>query len=147
MSLLDPPVDKPQKSRAMGFTIVALAVALVVIFYFAFRYYPEKRAVEHFFDALLAGNTDTAYQIWKPGASYEMKDFMADWGPNGYYGPVKSYKILKASAPLKANAVAVRVAFSPFASMPDASDAEKSRKTRVLSIWVLTKDKSFSFPP
>jgi hypothetical protein len=147
MSLLDPPVDKPQKSRAMGFTIVALAVVLVVILYFAFRYYPEKRVVEHFFDALLAEDTSTAYQIWKPGASYEMKDFLADWGPNGYYGPVKSYKILKASAPLKANAVAVRVAFSPFAPMPDASDAEKSRKTRVLSIWVLTKDKSLSFPP
>src|SRR5450432_576898 len=117
MSLLDPPVDKPQKSRAMGFTIVALAVVLVVILYFAFRYYPEKRVVEHFFDALLAEDTSTAYQIWKPGASYEMKDFLADWGPNGYYGPVKSYKILKASAPLKANAVAVRVAFSPFAPM------------------------------
>lgn len=147
MSLLNPPVEKPTKSRAMGFTIVALAVALVVICYFAFRYYPEKRAVEHFFDALLAGDTDTAYQIWKPGSSYQKKDFLADWGPEGYYGPVKSYKILKASAPLKANAVAVRVAFSPFSPMPDASDAEKSRKTRVLSIWVLTKDKSFSFPP
>lgn len=147
MSLLDPPVEKPHKSRAMGFTIVALFVAAVILSYFAFRYYPEKRAVEHFFDALVVGNANTAYQIWKPGASYEMKDFLADWGPEGYYGPVKSYKILKAGAPLKANAVAVRVAISPFAPMPDASDAEKSRKTRVLSIWVLTKDKSFSFPP
>jgi hypothetical protein len=147
MSLLNPPVEKPQKSRAMGFTVVALAMALVVICYFAFRYYPEKRAVERFFDALVAGNQETAYQIWKPGASYVMKDFLADWGSEGYYGPVKSYKILKASAPLKANAVAVRVALSPFSPMPDASDAEKSRKTRVLSIWVLTKDKSFSFPP
>ncbi len=147
MSLLEPPVEKPLKSRAMGFTIMALVLAAVILSYFAFRYYPEKRAVEHFFDALVAGDTSTAYQIWKPGASYETKDFLADWGPDGYYGPVKSYKILKASAPLKANAVAVRVAFSPFAPMPDASDAEKSRKTRVLSIWVLTKDKSFSFPP
>lgn len=147
MSLLDPPVDKPQKSRAMGFTIVALVLAAVILSYFAFRYYPEKRAVGHFFDALVAGDPNTAYQIWKPGASYEMKDFLADWGPEGYYGPVKSYKVLKASAPLQANAVAVRVAISPFSPMPDASDAEKSRKTRVLSIWVLTKDKSFSFPP
>lgn len=147
MSLLDPPVDKPQKSRAMGFTIVALVLAAVILSYFAFRYYPEKRAVGHFFDALVAGDPSSAYQIWKPGASYEMKDFLADWGPEGYYGPVKSYKVLKASAPLQANAVAVRVAISPFSPMPDASDAEKSRKTRVLSIWVLTKDKSFSFPP
>jgi hypothetical protein len=147
MSLLNPPVEKPHKSRAMGFTIVALVVALVVIFYFAFRYYPEERAVKHFFDALVADDTATAYQLWKPGASYEMKDFLADWGPEGYYGPVKSYKILKSSAPRVSNMIAVRVAFSPFSPMPDASDAEKSRKTRVLSIWVLTKDKSFSFPP
>ena len=147
MSLLDPPVEKPQKSRAMAFTVAGLAFALIVILYFAFRYYPEKRAAEHFFDALVSGDTATAYQLWKPGASYEMKDFMADWGPEGYYGPVKSYKILKVSSPVGANAIAVRVALSPFTPMPDIGDAEKSRKTRVLSVWVLTKDKSFSFPP
>lgn len=147
MSLLDPPVEKPQKSRAMAFTVAGLAFALIVILYFAFRYYPEKRAAEHFFDALTSGDTATAYQLWKPGASYEMKDFMADWGPEGYYGPVKSYKILKVSSPVGANAIAVRVALSPFTPMPDIGDAEKSRKTKVLSVWVLTKDKSFSFPP
>jgi hypothetical protein len=147
MTLLDPPADKPQKSRAMAFTVAALAFAAIVLLYFAFRYYPEKRAAEHFFDALVAGDTSTAYQLWKPGASYAMKDFMADWGPEGYYGPVKSYKIVKVSSPAGANAVAVRVALSPFAPMPDANDAEKSRKTRVLSVWVLTHDKSFSFPP
>jgi hypothetical protein len=147
MSLLDPPVEKPQKSRAMAFTVAGLAFALIVILYFAFRYYPEKRAAEHFFDALVSGDTATAYQLWKPGASYELKDFMADWGPEGYYGPVKSYKILKVSSPVGANAIAVRVALSPFTPMPDIGDAEKSRKTKVLSVWVLTKDKSFSFPP
>ena len=147
MSLLDPPVEKPQKSRAMAFTVAGLAFALIVILYFAFRYYPEKRAAEHFFDALVSGDTATAYQLWKPGASYELQDFMADWGPEGYYGPVKSYKIIKVSSPVGANAIAVRVALSPFTPMPDIGDAEKSRKTKVLSVWVLTKDKSFSFPP
>ena len=147
MTLLDPPAYKPDKSRAMAFTIVALAFAVVLLAYFAFRYYPEKRAAERFFDALVAGDTATAYQIWKPGASYAMKDFLADWGPDGYYGPVKSYKILKVNSPAGANAVAVRVALSPFSPMPDAGDADKSRKTRVLSVWVLTNDKSFSFPP
>src|ERR1700730_1183650 len=147
MSLLDPPVEKPQKSRAMAFTVAGLGFALALILYFAFRYYPEKRAAEHFFDALVAGDTATAYQLWKPGASYQMKDFMADWGPEGYYGPVKSYKILKVNSPVGANAVAVRIALSPFSPMPDIGDAEKSRKTGVLSVWVLTKDKSFSFPP
>jgi hypothetical protein len=147
MMLFDPPAEKSNKSRAMAFTIGALTLFVVVLLYFAFRYYPERRAAEHFFDALVAGDTDSAYRLWKPGPSYGMKDFMADWGPQGYYGPVKSYKILKVNAPPKANAIAVRVATSPFSPLPDAGDAEKSRKTRVVSIWVLTKDKSLSFPP
>ena len=147
MTLLDPPAAKPEKSRALVFTITALVFVILVVLFFTFRYYPEKRAAQHFFDALIAGNTDLAYQLWKPGPSYTMKDFMADWGPQGYYGPVKSYSILRANSPLGANAVAVRVAISPFSPMPDASDAEKSRKTKVVSIWVLISDKSLSFPP
>jgi len=147
MTLLDPPAAKPEKSRALVFTITALVFVILVVLFFTFRYYPEKRAAQHFFDALIAGNTDLAYQLWKPGPSYTMKDFLADWGPQGYYGPVKSYSILRANSPLGANAVAVRVAISPFSPMPDASDAEKSRKTKVVSIWVLISDKSLSFPP
>jgi hypothetical protein len=147
MTLLDPPAEKPQKSRAMAFTIAALALVAIVTLWFMFRYYPEKKAAEHFFNALVAGDTAQAYQLWKPSPSYGMKDFLADWGPEGYYGPVKSYKMLYANSPIGANAVAVRVAVSPFSPMPDASDAEKSRKTRVVSVWILMSDKSFSFPP
>ena len=147
MTLLDAPAEKPDKSRAMVFTIIALALVVLALFYFAFRYYPEKKAAEHFFDALVAGDTATAHQLWKPSPSYAMKDFLADWGPEGYYGPVKSYKILKVYRPDKANAIAVRVTISAFSPMPDISDAEKSRKIKVVTIWVLTSDKSFSFPP
>jgi hypothetical protein len=77
-----------------------------------------------------------------------LQDFLADWGANGYYGPVKSYKILKITAPKdSSNSVAVEVSISPFSPMPDASDAEKSRRTRVVTVWMNTEDKSFSFPP
>jgi hypothetical protein len=131
----------------MVFTIVALSFVILVVLFFTFRYYPEKRAASRFFDALVAGNTDQAYQLWKPGPSYTMKDFLADWGPQGYFGPVKSYEVVRAKSPLGANAVAVSVAISPFSPMPDASDVAKSRKTKVVSIWVLTSDKSLSFPP
>ncbi len=147
MTLLDPPAEQPEKSRAMAFTIAALVLVAIVVLWFTFRYYPEKKAAEHFFDALVAGDTARAYQLWKPSPSYAMKDFLADWGPEGYYGPVKSYKVLRASSPVGANAVAVRVAISPFSPMPDASEIEKSRKTKVVSVWVLISDKSFSFPP
>ncbi len=146
MSLTDPPADKPDKSRAMAFTVAALALVAIVALWYTFRYYPEKRAAERFFDALVADDTAKAYQLWKPGLSYSMKDFFADWGPQGYYGPVKSYKVIHAKAPSGSNAVAVSVEISPYSPMPDISDTEKSRKTRVVEVWVLTSDKSFSFP-
>lgn len=147
MSLLEPPVEKPQKSRAMAFTVAALVLVGAVVLWFSFRYYPEKKATSEFFDALLAGDTAKAYQIWKPTTSYRMGDFLADWGPNGYYGPIKSYKIMSAKAPRKSDSIAVNVALSPFVPMPDSSDAAKSAKTRVVTLWVTPSDKSFSFPP
>ena len=39
------------------------------------------------------GDLQKAYQIWQPSQSYSFKDFTEDWGPGGYYGPVKSYRI------------------------------------------------------
>ena len=147
MSLLEPPVEKPQKSRVMTFTVAALAFTLAVVLWFTFRYYPEKKAAANFFDALVAGDTNKAYELWKPSATYRLSDFAADWGPGGYYGPVKSYKIMGAKAPKKSDSIEVDVAISPFSPMPDASDGEKSRKTRVVPLWILPSDKSISFPP
>jgi hypothetical protein len=147
MSLLDPPKDEPKKPRVMAFTAAALVLVAAVILWFTFRYYPEKKAAEHFFNAVVAGDTSTAYTLWKPSTSYSMNDFLADWGPAGYYGPVKSYKIMGAKAPDNSTSIAVNVAVSPYSPMPDASDADKSRKTRVVTLWVQPSDKSFSFPP
>lgn len=147
ISLLEPAIEKPQKSRVMAFTVAALAFTLAVVLWFTFRYYPEKKAAAHFFDALVAGDTNKAYELWKPTETYRLSDFTADWGPGGYYGPVKSYKIMGAKAPKKSDSIEVDVAISPFSPMPDASDGEKSRKTRVVPLWILPSDKSISFPP
>jgi len=147
MSLLEPPPETTNKSRVMTFTAVALVVVLGVTLYFVLRYYPEKKVVTQFFDALVAGQTDRAYGLWKPTQSYRKDDFLADWGPGGYYGPVKSYKIMSAKAPKNSGSVAVNIAISPYAPMPPEWDAEKSRKTRVVTLWVTPSDKSFSFPP
>jgi hypothetical protein len=148
MALLEPPVETSNRSRHLKIVAGALVLLAVVALYYAFRFYPEQRAVQRFFDALVAGDVKTAYQLWKPQASYRMQDFLTDWGPYGYYGPVKSYKIIEISSPKDStNSVAVEVAVSPYSPMADASDAEKSRKTRVVTVWMNTEDKSFSFPP
>jgi hypothetical protein len=152
MTLLDAPAEKPTKSRAMAFTISAVAIIAIVALWYTFRFYPEKKAAQHLFDALVTGDTAKAYELWKPSTSYAMKDFVADWGPQGYYGPIKSFNILKVSpapgSPLSLfyDTVAVEVALSPFAPLPDAGDAEKSSKTRVIVLWVQRKDGSISFP-
>lgn len=145
--LLDPPAEKPTKPRAMRFTIAALVLIALAVLWFMFRYYPEKKAAEHFLDAVVAGDMSKAYALWKPGPSYQMNDFVADWGPTGYYGPVKSYKIMNAKAPHGASGVIVTAEISPFATLPDKNDGEKSRQTRIVQIWVEAGDKSLSFPP
>jgi hypothetical protein len=147
MSLFSPPPEPSNKHKALTYTGIALSVALAAVLYFTFRYYPEKRAAEHFLDALVAGNSRQAYELWKPSATYSLGDFMADWGPEGYYGPVKSYSIVKAASRKGANGVILTVELSPFTAMPDKNDAEKSRRTKHLDLWVNSDDKSFSFPP
>jgi hypothetical protein len=148
-TLMNVPANaKPDKSRALIFTIVAILCLACIGLYFTVRYYPEKKATENFFNALVSGDTAKAYEIWKPGSSYTMKDFLADWGPTGYYGPVKSFALLHAKSPVGASGVIITVAVSPFSPLPNEnSDPAQSQKTRVINIWVESKDKSFSFPP
>jgi len=148
MSLLEPPADVHKKSRAMIFTLVTAFIIAVIAVWFVLRFYPEKKAAEEFFNAVVANDMTRAYQLWKPGPSYKMQDFLADWGPTGYYGPVKSYEITKAKSPVGATtSVEIRVAISPFSPMPGENEPEKSQKTKIVTIWVDSRDKSLSFPP
>jgi hypothetical protein len=147
MSLLSPPPEPSNRPKAITFTVIALAVALAVVLYFAVRYYPEKKAAQHFLTALMAGDSRQAYQLWRPSESYKYGDFMADWGPDGYYGPVKSYSIVKTAEQKGANGVTITIDVSPFSPMPDKADVEKSRRTKQVNVFVKSEDKSFSFPP
>ena len=148
MSLLEPAPDTQKRSRALAFTVATCITIAIIAVWFVLRFYPERKAAEKFLNAVVAGDMNTAYKLWQPGPSYKLQDFVADWGPTGYYGPVKSYEIMKARSPRgSSTSVEIRVAISPFSPMPGANDAEKSQKTKVVSLWVDTKDKSFSFPP
>ena len=148
MALLEPPAEPSNKTRHLIFTIAALVAIAGVVVYYSFRFYPEQKAAQHFFDTLVAGDMNGAYRLWKAGPSYRMQDFMADWGPYGYYGPVKSYKVRRVTSPHgPSNNVVVEAEVSPFSPMPDPQDAEKSRRTRTVTVWVNSNDKSLSFPP
>jgi hypothetical protein len=146
MSLLEPPVEKPKKHHVLMITLAAVALVLIIALWFTFRYYPEKKAAGQFFAALTADDTAKAYALWKPSSTYTMNDFLADWGTNGYYGPVRSYRIMDAKAVRNSVSIAVNVAISPYAQMPQPGDGERSMKTKVVTIWVTPADKSFSFP-
>lgn len=148
MGLLDSTSEEPRsRLRRYLISILALVLLVTVSAWYLFRFRGEKKAVEQFFDALAAGNTERAYQIWKPQTSYSYKDFLEDWGPAGYYGPVKSYRIETVQSPSGASGVIVVVELSPYQPFPADNDPEKNRRTREVRIWVETKDKSLGFPP
>jgi len=126
---------------------VALLVLVGIALYFVFRYEPEKRVVEHFLDAVVAGNLQQAYQIWHPQPLYPFPRFVDDWGPDGYYGPIASYKLESADEPEHGGSgIIVTFEVSPYSPFPKDSDPKSSR-TREVQIWVERSDKSLSFPP
>ena len=148
MGLLDADHEEP-KSKLLRYVIsgVAFLILVAVGLWFVFRYEPEKRVVEHFMDADIAGNLQQAYQIWQPHPSYPYAQFVGDWGPDGYYGPILSYRLESATEPPNGGSgVIVTVEISPYAPYPDASDPKSSR-TKEVQIWVERSDKSLSFPP
>ncbi len=155
MGLLDSGPEEP-KSKLLRYIIsgVALAVLLAVGFWFFFRYATEKHTVERFLDAVVAGNMQQAYQIWHPHSTYSYRDFVSDWGAQGYYGPVLSYRVESASEPAShggggvdaVSGVIVMVEVSPYAPFPDSSDP-KSNRTREVKIWVERSDQTLSFWP
>jgi len=77
----------------MAFTIAALTLVAVVALWFTFRYYPEKRAAEHFLMRWSRATWLRRINFGSRARAITMNDFLADWGAQGYYGPVKSYVI------------------------------------------------------
>ena len=99
-------------------------------------------------NAVVAGNMQQAYQIWKPSPSYTFKDFQDDWGPNGYYGPVKSFQRDEdRTICAGASGVEIKIELSPYQPFPEDNEMLKQSKTKEVTLWVQLKDESISFPP
>jgi hypothetical protein len=148
LGLLDSTAEEPHSKLLRYVVTTVVFVALVALgISWLLRFRTEERTVKNFLDALVADRTEEAYRIWKPGATYGYKDFLDDWGPNGYYGPVKSYRIESAGHPRAGTGVIVVMEVSPYQPFPNDGDALKQSKTKEVRIWVERSDQSLSFPP
>ena len=147
MSLLDgdagPAPSKIPRYVALGAaSLLILAVTLLL----ALRFRAEKSTVRQFLSQVAAGDFQSAYRTWKPGASYGFDDFMRDWGPKGEYGPVRSFDLREAHQPRNASGVVVTVELSPYVPFPGSSDP-KRRDSKEVHLWVETSDQSMSYAP
>ena len=149
MGLLDSSNEHPaSKLRRYIITTVIFICLLVFGVWWLLRFHTEKVTVKHFLDTVAAGNMQEAYRIWKPLPSYSFKDFLEDWGPEGYYGPIKSSHFEAAEKPKGASSgVIVVCEVSPYTPFPDAGDTAKQAHTKEIRIWVEFRDQSMSFPP
>jgi hypothetical protein len=135
------------KSRRRVIVAIVLVVFVAAGLAWVLRYHKERVTILHFMTAVIAGNMQQAYQVWKPSPSYAFKDFQDDWGANGYYGPVKSFRIKDTDRPKASSAVAIKIELSPYQPFPADNDVAKQSKTKQVVLWVEVKDESISFPP
>ena len=151
MGLFDS-TDEHPPARIRRYIITGVAgiiLAFLFLWYWPgnLRFYKERNIVDHFMNALVAGNYQEAYRTWKPSPSYTFKDFMDDWGQNGYYGPIKSYRLEATDGVRNSSSASITVAVSPYQPFPEENDEVKQSKTQKITLWVEPKDQSISFPP
>jgi hypothetical protein len=89
-SLLHDDHPIPKKSRALKERLkVPVYIALALIFIsgliYKFANFREEGAVRRFMGQIQSGNLNAAYQLWDAEGRYTMKDFLQDWGKDGYY--------------------------------------------------------------
>ena len=148
MTIFDaPPIKPPWKYRraalfvGSGVVIAAITIAILL------RFHTERDTVRRLMNAIAVGNFQEAYQVWKPSPSYSYQDFVQDWGPDGYYGPVKSWRIENHLTQKQGSVVTIAVDVSPYQPFPGDEDPVKASKTKQVLLWVHFSDQSLSFPP
>lgn len=162
MALFDSVEQKPpSKVRRYFYTSVGVIVTIVVFvaafpayLWYPIVYYREEKTVRMFLNQVIAGNTQQAYQIWKPSESYTLERFNEDWGPYGYYGPVKSYRmerpehIKEGALGGKGDSAAdIVVDVSPDQPFPSDDDIAKQHRVKQVHLWVEFDNQAISFPP
>ena len=154
MTLFDAEYRAPSRGRRYFFTAVGVIVTIAVFMavfpdylWYPLVYYKEVSTIRHFAIDITRGELRPAYEIWKPSPSYSFKDFTDDWGPQGYYGPVRSYRLGRPQHIKNGSAAEILLDVSPDQPFPGRGDALKLNKIKTVRLWVEFKDQSISFPP
>ena len=146
MTLLDAKEYDPEKERRKKVRIISAIAFLLLAGFFLwwFRYWPEERVAEHFFDALQKQDYESGYGIWMHDPQwrqhpdrykkYPFNEFYTDWGPGSEWGLVKTHKI-RASGECRGGGTGVVV---------EVTVNDRFEPARV---WVEKSDKTMSFPP
>lgn len=148
-----PSLFKPERESRygkyikIGLGVLAAVVVVGALYWALFRFHSEQAIVAQFMNDVVAGEFKPAYTMWAKDSSYSYNDFLQDWGPKGYYGPVHSYQIIGTSEPSNASGVIVIVAVSRLAKFPSESDLEKGMPTKQIRLWVQFRDHSISYAP
>ncbi len=114
--------------------LAGVLVFLGILIYF-FANFREERAVRRCFEALQKGDMAAAYQIWGPTEEYTLKDFLQDWGDGGYYGRVRSFRIVESES--QGSGVIVRVQIR----------TDEGQLRIPIPFWVERKDRTIGFAP
>jgi len=149
MGILDAGAEEPN-SKALRYVIsgVAFAAMLAGALWYFLRFTPEKHTVERFMNAVISGDTQQGYKIWRPNPSFTYQDFLAFWGPKGFYSPVKSFRIESAEVPPKGGSgVVVVLELSGYSPFPKPEESVKFGQNHEVMLWVERSDQSLSFPP
>ncbi len=105
MTLLDAPqpdLARERRRRKIISTLI-IAVLLIGVLIWRFRYWPEEHVADKFFTVLQQKNYEAAYGVWMHDpewkqhpnkySTYSYSDFYRDWGPGGEWGVVKSHSV------------------------------------------------------
>jgi hypothetical protein len=125
-------------------SIILVVVVVVGACAWFLRFWPEERAVDHFFHALQQKDYEKAYGIWlhdaewkqhpQQYASYPYSDFYNDWGPSGEWGIINQYHVDTAATPKSGSSgVVVQVTVNG--------------RTKKCFVWVEKKTKTLTFSP
>lgn len=146
MTLLDAREYDPEKERKRKVRIISVVVVALLAAGLAwwFRFWPEERVAERFFDALQQQSYERAYAIWMHDPQwrqhpdryqkYPFNEFYRDWGPGGEWGLIKSHKIYAVGSP-------------PGGGSGVIVDVTVNDRAQPARVWVQKSDKTMSFSP